>query len=696
MEQLSKSYPGKSGAAPGRLLVGIDVGGTFTDFVIFDPAKGSLETFKVLSTPDDPSLSVLRGLEEIRAKHNQYEFWVVHGTTVATNALLERKGARTALITTAGFRDLLHIGRQNRPALYDLFAKPEDPLAERSLTFEAHERVDQHGHVLQPLSQAEAEFLAEQVQSSGAQSAAVCLLFSFANSAHERMLGAALRRRNIPASLSSEILPEFREYERASTTAVNAYVTPILDAYLSRLENAVRDRGGVKSMRVMQSNGGTMRLAEARRHGVRCILSGPAGGVVGAQYAALMAAEAAGEARALKLITFDMGGTSTDVALIDGEAGLTSESLVGGCPIRIPVIDIHTIGAGGGSIARADQGGALRVGPESAGANPGPACYGRSSGRLLATVTDANVLLGRIRASEFLGGSMPLDTAAAREAVALVGAGLNLDVIQTASGIVEVVNAHMERALRVISVERGHDPEAFTLLSFGGAGGLHAAELARQMGIRRLLAPLMASTLSALGMLAADIVRDGSLTVMLPGDTHAETLRQRLEPLAQAAVQALLEDGVRQEEILLLPQADLRYKGQSYELTIPFSASLVEQFHVAHEHAYGYQRPEAAVEIVNLRLRAVGKVQKPRLPQLGHNPGMPEAAPEIQPVHLAGGTRAVPVYRWLELAPGAILHGPALVVRPDTTLLLAQGDRAILDAFGNLVADIAPLAESAI
>lgn len=673
-----------------RLLVGIDVGGTFTDFVIYQPQTGKLDSFKILSTPGDPSLSVLQGLEKIRIQYQADELRVVHGTTVATNALLERKGARTALVTTAGFRDLLQIGRQNRPVLYDLFVQPPPALVERSLCFEAEERMDQHGQALQSLNAEQAASLAERIEASGAQSAAVCLLFSFANPLHERMIAAELRKKGLAVSISSNILPEFREYERASTTAVNAYVTPILDVYLGKLGKAAQEKGSARSIRIMQSNGGTMRLEEARQHGVHCILSGPAGGVVGAQFAARLAAEARGESGLLHLITFDMGGTSTDVALIDGEHRVTSESMVGGYPIRIPVIDIHTIGAGGGSIARADQGGALRVGPESAGADPGPACYGRSKNKAVATVTDANLVLGRILAQDFLGGIMPLDVENAKAAIARVGKSLGLDTEQTALGIVEIVNAHMERALRIISVERGYDPESFTLLSFGGAGGLHAVDLARQMGIRQVLAPPMASTLSALGMLAADVVRDASITVMQPGDTPIDDLLRKLEPLAHKAAADLVEDGVDPKQILYLPQADLRYKGQSYELTVPLSNALLESFHQAHLRAYGYQRPEADIEIVNLRFRAVGRAIKPHIPQLGTiNQKINPAAPDLHPVRFISGVAPTPVYRWSHLAPGANLQGPALVVRSDTTLLLSDGDHASVDAFGNVIVDVA-------
>ncbi len=467
------------------MRIGIDIGGTFTDFVLFNPASGSLQTFKRLSTPHDPAEAVLAGLSGISEQstaasqqaptsnslftdHRSLFTEIVHGSTVATNALLERKGAATAFVATAGFRDLLTIGRQNRSQLYDFFTDRPDPLVPAELRLEVAERVDRHGNVLTPLDPVRLAPLIERLRQASVESVAVCLLFSFANPVHEQQIGAALRQAGLLVSLSSEILPEFREYERASTTAINAYVSPVLDRYLGRLANQLH---GV-DFRIMQSNGGSISALQARREAVRSILSGPAGGTVGAFHVA----QAAGFDRVL---TFDMGGTSTDVALCNGGIRVTSEGEIGGLPVRIPVIDIHTVGAGGGSIAAVDVGGALRVGPQSAGADPGPACYGR--GGDLPTVTDANLVLGRLPADHFLGSQMALDAAASEAALARLAeaaqltptAGLSL-AQAAALGVVQIANAHMERALRVISVERGHDPADFALLSFGGAGGLHA------------------------------------------------------------------------------------------------------------------------------------------------------------------------------------------------------------------------------
>jgi N-methylhydantoinase A len=684
-----------------NLRIGIDIGGTFTDFVIFSPETGEIEAFKRLSTPENPAGAVLAGLGEylggpasldyLAAETGEQQLeqagsrllQIVHGSTVATNALLERKGAHTALITTRGFRDILQIGRQNRPALYDFFTDPPPSLIPEQLRFEVRERVDHEGKVLEPLDTTDFDTILSSLKSSQVHSVAVCLLFSFLNPDHERMLSTLLREAGFFVSSSSEILPEYREYERTSTTAVNAYVSPVLDRYLATLEEA-KLPGVVENVhwRVMQSNGGNISLAEARRAGVRCILSGPAGGIVAAQAIARQAIAS----KDLKLITFDMGGTSTDVSLIDGEPAITTEAVVGGIPIRVPVLDIHTIGAGGGSIARADPGGALRVGPESAGADPGPACYSRGDlAGSQPTVTDANLVLGRFAPEYFLGGEMPLDPRRAGAVLARLGGELGLSPVEAALGVIEVANTHMERALRVISVERGHDPQDFTLLSFGGAGGLHAADLARRLDIPQVLIPSLASTLSAYGMLAADVVKDYSQTVMFPGETPLTTLEQSLLPLVERGAAEVLAEGIAAEHIQVHRLLDMRYRGQSYELTIPFGADVLTDFHREHQRFYGYSRPEAALEIVNLRVRAVGRIVHPQVPAF--SPGSNDAYSamiDTRPVTLPAGKDFVPFYRGEDLRPGNVIHGPAVIARKDTTVLLRASDRAEVDVFCNL------------
>jgi N-methylhydantoinase A len=671
-------------ARPG-LRLGVDIGGTFTDFVIYDPQTGQIQTFKRLSTPHNPAEAVLAGLHGLGQQLAGAS--LTHGSTVATNALLERKGARTALVTTCGCRDVLQIGRQNRPALYDLFADPLPALVPAERRLEVDERVDAQGKVLSPLTAEAVGALLDEVQALQPEAVAICLLFSFLHPEHEAQLATALRSVGYPVSVSSEILPEYREYERTSTTVVNAYVSPVLERYLAHLENQLPGL----PLRVMQSNGGMISVQEARHSGVHCILSGPAGGVIGARY---VAEAALGRTRAgVRLITFDMGGTSTDVSLVDGSPRLTTEANLGGCPIRIPVLDIHTIGAGGGSLARLDPGGLIQVGPQSAGADPGPACYGRGD---LPTVTDANLVLGRLAAEHFLGGQMPLDAARAHQVLARLGEPLGLNAEQAALGVVEIVNAHMERALRVISVERGYDPQGdadqhpFTLLSFGGAGGLHAADLARRLGIPHVLIPPLASTLSAFGMLAANISKDYTQTVMLPGDTPLPAIASALAPLAARAQADLLAEGVLPTEIVLERALDMRYRGQSYELTIPFSSDPLAAFHQAHQREYGYAQDAAPVQIVNLRLRAIGLVTPPPLvpqPEEGLDPA--SARLETRPVVLAPGvTAALPFYRGEALRPGQLIAGPAVVVRADTSIMIGPSDQGLVDPYSNLIISI--------
>ena len=675
------------------IRVGIDIGGTFTDFVIYDPESGSIFTFKLLSTPGNPAEAVLQGLKRIRSELTgglvERSFDVIHGSTVATNALLERKGAKTALVTTKGFADILEIGRQDRPALYDFFADPPAVLVPVSLRFEADERVAQTGNVLRELEITNLKELLSDIVSKNPESIAVCLLFSFLYPHHEQMIAEQIRRAGFFVSISSDILPEFREFERASTTTVNAYVTPILDRYLSVLERSIHDNDSSIHMRVMQSNGGSISLAEAREYGVRCILSGPAGGVIGSQHVGSLAKNFLpdiSDPEPIRVITFDMGGTSTDVSLIEERPQITTESIVGGCPIRIPILDIHTIGAGGGSIAYVDAGGALRVGPQSAGADPGPACYGKGD---LPTVTDANLVLGRLIPSEFLGGAMELDENRAWRVMGTLGEELGLTAVQTASGVVRVANAHMERALRVISVERGHDPRQFTLLSFGGASGLHCLELARLLGISRVLVPPMAATLSAYGMLAADIVKDFTQTVMLPGDTAMEEISTRYAPLIDRADSEFrrLEFGPEKQAIIIEQTVDIRYLGQSYELGVPYSDHLIDDFHKLHQQAYGYSRPGDRVELVNLRVRAVQKVAPPVLTLQNLADCDPsEAWMDNRPVvlRLDDTPLNVKIYRGEKLRHGNQISGPALVVRSDTTIFLNTNDQAQVDGYQNL------------
>ncbi len=556
------------------MRAGVDTGGTFTDFVFQDGS--GLRTHKVPSTPDDPSRAIVSGLQGEVAE-------LVHGSTVATNALLERRGARTAFLTTAGFEDLLEIGRQNRPSLYDWLDRGRRPLTPPELRFGLGERIAYDGEVLSAPSPAAIEQAVDAICSAGAESVAVCLLHSYANPVHEKLVGEALRARGLFVSLSHEVLPEHREYERASTTAVNAYVSPLMARYLGRLSEALP---GETRLRVFQSNGGSMSAARAGEAAVHTVLSGPAGGVLGAA----AAARAAGFER---IISFDMGGTSTDVALYDRGFTMTSEGELDGLPVRVGMLDVHTVGAGGGSIAWLDAAGALRAGPRSAGAEPGPVCYGEGDE---ITVTDANLILGRIDPERFLSGRMTLDVARAETRMQQFARRCGVGAIELAEAIVSAANANMERAIRRVSIERGHDPREFALVAFGGAGPLHACELAERLEIGTVLAPREAGVLSAYGMLTADFVREYSHSALErdPGAVLGELeSKARVNLAAEGFEQAQLERSV-----------DLRYAGQSFEINVPWAER--GDFDAAHERLYGYSHQGREVETVAVRLRATG------------------------------------------------------------------------------------------
>lgn len=556
------------------MRAGVDTGGTFTDFVFWDGA--AVRTHKVRSTPHDPARAILDGLEaDVRE--------VVHGSTVATNALLERRGARTALLTTAGFEDLLEIGRQNRAKLYDWFDPGRMPLVPPELRFGLEERVAYDGSVLQTPSHEAVERAGETILAAGAESVAVCLLHSYANPSHEKLVGEALRARGLSVSLSHEVLPEYREYERASTTAVNAYVSPLMASYLSGLTSKLP--AGAR-LRIFQSNGGSMSPAYAGEAAVHTVLSGPAGGVLGA---AAVARTAGFE----RIISFDMGGTSTDVALYDRGFTMTSEGELDGLPVRVGMLDVHTVGAGGGSIAWLDPAGALRAGPRSAGADPGPVCYGQGEE---ITVTDANLILGRIDPERFLSGRMTLDVARAETRMQQFAKRCGVETRELAEAILAAANANMERAIRKVSIERGHDPREFALVAFGGAGPLHACELAERLEIGSVIAPRGAGVLSAYGMLTADFVREYSHSAL---ERDAGAVFDELERQAR---HDLADEGFEQAQ--LQRNVDLRYVGQSYEITVPWNER--GAFDAAHERLYGYCHPGREVETVAVRLRAIG------------------------------------------------------------------------------------------
>ena len=711
------------------LRIAIDTGGTFTDCVWVE--RGRVRMLKVFATPADPSQAIVEALEKIALRDSLV---LLHGTTVGTNTLLQRKGARVALVTTAGFEDAIEIGRQARPKLYDFFFDRVEPLVPADLRFGVDERTGSDGEILRVPSQQDLRSLADKLRQTNPEAIAISLLFCFANPQHERAVASALETLGVPLSVSHQILPEFREYERTSTVVVNAYLQPLMQHYLESLErraqNATLPPQGLKPPKddasggmakampsrgdasrvngmsarifVMQSSGGITALSSAAREPVRTLLSGPAGGVVGA---------AAVARRSLfeRIISFDMGGTSTDVALVDREARAGSQAEVAGLPVGVPMLDIHTVGAGGGSIARFDAAGALRVGPESAGADPGPICYGRGTEP---TVTDANLLLGRLQAHRFLGGEFTLDLERTRRLVTewLQRHGSRLTLEQFAAGVIRVVNATMEKAIRVVSIERGYDPREFTLVAFGGAGGLHACDLAEALGIPRVVVPALPGALSAFGILVSDVVKDYSRTVLwrVSGKLPRERLDKEFAVLRRKAEKNFRDEGWH-GTIRCQHSVDVRYRGQGYELNVPYTRGLMEAFQGEHQRRYGYNYPAREVELVTLRLRATIKSPQARLAAgsgTGHvgtgDPARPSHVGTDVPVRpgraqLASsntehapvlfGDKKIPttIYARDALQIGKKYSGPAVVTEYSATTVVPPGMRLWLDKPGNLV-----------
>jgi len=653
-------------------LIGVDTGGTFTDF-IYKTEDGKWGVYKVLSTPSNPAEAVLEGIKKI-AKSEQFK--VIHGSTVATNAILERKGAYTALVINKGFEDIIEIGRQNRTRLYDLFYKRNKPLVPPELRFGVDCRINSKGEIVKDIDDKDLDDLIKKIEDSKAESVAVCFLFSYLNPDHEVKVRNVVERLGLPVSLSSQILPEFREFERASTVIINAYVSPKMKRYIQSLIDELGDN----ELRIMQSNGGSISAETAMEESVRTILSGPAGGAVGA----LEIGRIAGFE---KLITFDMGGTSTDVSLIDGKLPLTYESQIAGFPVKVPMIDIHTVGAGGGSIAYIDSGGSLKVGPESAGADPGPICYGKGE---KITVTDANLFLGRLVPEFFLGGGMKLDRDRLDIYFTDMAKRLEMDEIELAEGILTVANASMEKAIRVISVDKGYDPREFTLFSFGGAGGMHAAFLARLLHIPKVFVPLNPGILSAIGMLLSDVIKDYSLTVMIKSDeTNYEKLSELFEPLKNTGVDDLTKEGFGKDSIKLECYLDMRYLGQSYEITVPFETDYVERFHNLHEMNYGYCDRTKRVEVVNLRVRAIGSPEKPEFARIQKGEHiLKDAIAGYRDVVFDGKFHRATIYNRDKLLAGNVVEGPAIVVEYSSTIVIPPFARAKVDDYGNLIVDI--------
>jgi len=667
---------------------------------------------KVFSTPGDPSQSIVEALSKIP---HAGELTILHGTTVGTNTLLERKGARTALVTTKGFEDAIEIGRQARPKLYDFFFDRVEPLVPADLRFGVEERTASDGEILTALTSADLRKLASEITAKHPEAVALSLLFSFANPKNELAITEALGTLGVPLSVSHQILPEFREYERSSTAAINAYLQPVMQRYLENLEarlsaagsrhpeNATRPLSKAESPKpeaaprifVMQSSGGITALAAAAREPVRTVLSGPAGGVVGAA----AAARASGFER---IIAFDMGGTSTDVSLVEGAITTASHAEVAGLPVGVPMLDIHTVGAGGGSLARFDAGGVLRVGPESAGADPGPICYGRG---MQPTVTDANLLLGRLQPARFLGGDFTLDLERTRRITHewLKEQGSSLTLEKFAAGVVRVVNATMEKAIRVVSIERGRDPREFALVAFGGAGGLHACALAEALSIPRVIVPALPGALSALGILVSDVVKDYSRTVLwrVAGQLPAAALDREFMALQKQAARDFHDEAWR-GKVQYQRSVDLRYSGQGYELGIPFSRNLLKEFEREHRRRYGYAHATREVELVTLRLRAVVKNEvgdgnaSRALPGLDgqecpspHRSTSPHGPSSPHVLCWFGGKKvATKIYSREEFRTGKKYSGTAIVTEYSATTVVPPGRRFRIDRAGSLVIEV--------
>lgn len=675
-------------ASSPALRIAIDTGGTFTDCVWVE--RGRVHVLKVFSTPADPSQAIAAAIEKVGAESPAV---LLHGTTVGTNTLLQRKGARVALVTTQGFEDAIAIGRQARPKLYDFFFDQVEPLVPRNLRFGVKDRTSCRGELLEAPSERELEELVRTIGNERPDAIAICLLFSFANPANERKVTDAVTRLGVALSVSHKILPEFREYERTSTVVVNAYLQPTMQRYLENLHARLQKRtiGQKHSNRifVMQSSGGITALQTAIREPVRTVLSGPAGGVVGA-------AATARRSGFQQIITFDMGGTSTDVALVDRKAHASTQAEVAGFPVGVPMLDIHTVGAGGGSLARFDAAGALRVGPESAGADPGPICYGRGT---LPTVTDANLLLGRLQPHRFLGGKFCLDLERTRLVVGewLKGQPTNLSLEQFASGVIRVVNATMEKAIRVVSIERGHDPRQFALVAYGGAGGLHACELAQAMSIPRVIVPALPGALSAFGILVSDVVKDYSRTVLwrVSGELPWGRVEKEFAQLSRTATHDFRAEGwtgsIREQR-----SVDARYRGQGYELNVLLSRKLIAEFHAAHGQRYGYSHPGREIELVTLRLRGIVKSPQARIAAAGRSPRtMPDVSPhpnrsgktsiaENQQVIFGGRQTRTRIYERDQLKIGVPYAGPAVIAEYSATTVVPPGARFRLDRAGNL------------
>ncbi len=667
--------------------VGVEVGGTFTDWVLTEGSR-IVRVGKVLSTPAHPDVGVMNALEEAGVGLDQLSA-LVHGSTIATNVVIERKGAVTALVTTSGFRDVLAIQRQAKQRLFDLFYKHPEPLVPRHRVLEVTEKVAPDGSIRQPLAlDGLLETLDRLIREDGVQSVAVCLLHAYANPTHEEAVERALAERfpGLHVSLSSDVLPRFREYERTSTVVMSAYTKPVVDRYLGRLEQRLADGGFTGHLNIIQANGGSVPAPAIRRHAVKMILSGPAAGVVGAT--AIAADAGFGD-----IITFDMGGTSTDVCLVNGgEPKITTDYKIAGLPLALPMIDIATVGAGGGSIAAADRGGIMKVGPESAGADPGPACYGKGGTHF--TVTDANVVLGLIRPHTFFGGRLHLELDAAQAAVRRLATSLGMNPPEAAEGVRRLVNFTMAQAMRLVSIERGHDPRDYTIVAYGGGGPLHAAQLAEELGCAQVLVPYNPGIISAFGLLIADIQQDFLLTRISPADGATQPLlAEHFGELEGRARREFDSYGVPWSAVERRYFLDMRYIGQAYELTMPVdefasgqtsTAQLTSQFHEFHRQRYGHASSREGVEIVNFRLTALHRSTVQRASGVIEAPRR-DVAVESAPVRLDGTTSPCGFYHRDTLPEGFRIQGPAVVEEATATTFVPKGWTGTVIANRNLI-----------
>jgi len=681
-------------------LIGIDVGGTFTDFYALNAATGDVKLFKRPSTPANPAEAIILGLRDMMSNFDIDAADVTrlsHGTTVATNALIQRRGGKVALITTQGFRDLIEIGRQTRPHMFSLQIDHPEPLVPRERRFEIAERILADGSVDTAIETAGIEAATQQARDSGAEAVAVCFLFAFANPGHEAALGTALRGapNAVPVSLSSEVQPEFREFERCATTVLNAYLQPVMDRYLGYLESEIDTLLPGLTVGIYQSSGGLMSLETARDFPVRTALSGPAAGVVGAIHSARQSGRN-------NLITFDLGGTSADVALIrDYDAGFSFDREVAGFPVRLPMVDIHSVGAGGGSVAWFDRDGLLKVGPISAGADPGPACYGQGGDQ--PTVTDANLLLGRLSAGGLVGGDMPLDIALARQAFAPIAERLDFTVERTAHGALGILAANVVRAIRTVSVEKGHDPRDYALMAFGGAGALHATDVARSLGIREIIVPYAPGILCAQGLIVSDLKEDfvHSRRFTLGDGTDAD-LAPILKSLGDRAEAWFANQSLGDEQRAVSVALDMRYIGQNFELPVELGLAknvgaialpsldvLHGRFFDVHSQHYGFHNPDDPIEVVNVRLTATGTLQHAAAAPKPLGDGAPEPR-DRRPVYFGAETPVeTPIYDRATLAPGTTIEGPAIIEQLDATTLVHPGDTLRVDDALNILIEVA-------